>query len=274
VASWQDLDLAVVPMAGRELSIEAERAGAPVVVRVTPAALGRYEIGDLGVQAVWRPQIRQVNPGSPAERGGLQRDDVILSVNGERDLKQERIIERIRASAGQPLQVVVERGGQPTELTVVPQGSAGSSTIGVSISAYEVRRIDPTIGQAFVLSLHQNWDNTVLIGRTLRGLVTRDTPVRQLMGPVGIAELSGTAAELGFATLFGLMAMISLNLGLLNLLPVPVLDGGQIAILAVEGLARRDLSIRVKERILMVGAALIVLLMVTVIYNDIARLLR
>jgi regulator of sigma E protease len=73
---------------------------------------------------------------------------------------------------------------------------------------------------------------------------------------------------------FNLMAMISLNLGLLNLMPVPVLDGGQIAILAVEGLARRDLSIRIKERILMVGAAAIALLMVTVIYNDIARLLR
>ena len=124
------------------------------------------------------------------------------------------------------------------------------------------------------MSLQQNWDNTVLIGKTLRGLFTRDTPVRQLMGPVGIAELSGTAAEIGWSALFNLMAMISLNLGLLNLVPVPVLDGGHIAILAVEGLARRDLSIRVKERMLMAGAALIVLLMVTVIYNDISRILR
>jgi regulator of sigma E protease len=86
--------------------------------------------------------------------------------------------------------------------------------------------------------------------------------------------MSGTAAHSGWLPLLNLMAMISLNLGLLNLVPVPVLDGGHIAILAVEGLARRDLSIRVKERILMAGAALIVLLMVTAIYNDIARLLR
>jgi regulator of sigma E protease len=94
------------------------------------------------------------------------------------------------------------------------------------------------------------------------------------MGPVGIAQMSGTAAEVGWSALFGLMAMISMNLGLLNLMPVPVLDGGHIAILAVEGIARRDLSTRVKERILMTGASLVVLLMVTVIYNDIARLLR
>jgi regulator of sigma E protease len=86
--------------------------------------------------------------------------------------------------------------------------------------------------------------------------------------------MSGTAARFGWTAIFNLMAMISLNLGLLNLMPVPVLDGGHIAILAVEGLARRDLSVQIKERILMAGAALIVLLMVTVLYNDIARLLR
>ena len=109
---------------------------------------------------------------------------------------------------------------------------------------------------------------------TLGGLLTRETPVRQLMGPVGIAQLSGSAAELGWVALLNLMAMISLNLGLLNLMPVPVLDGGHIAILAVEGVARRDLSVSMKERILVAGATVMVLLMVTVIYNDIARLIR
>ena len=94
------------------------------------------------------------------------------------------------------------------------------------------------------------------------------------MGPVGIAQLSGSAAQLGWVPLFDLMAMISLNLGLINLLPIPVMDGGHIAILGFEGLTRRDLSIRVKERILLAGAALIVTLMVTVIYNDVMRLFR
>jgi regulator of sigma E protease len=124
------------------------------------------------------------------------------------------------------------------------------------------------------MSAEQNWANAVLIGRTLKGLFTADTPVRQLVGPMGIAEMSGAAAEIGWIAVFNLMAMISLNLGLLNLMPVPVLDGGHIAILAAEGLARRDFSVRVKERILMAGAAVIVLLMVTVLYNDFARLLR
>jgi regulator of sigma E protease len=124
------------------------------------------------------------------------------------------------------------------------------------------------------MSAQQNWQTTVLIGRTVAGLFRGETKMRQFMGPVAIAQLSGNAAQLGMKYLFELMAMISLNLGLINLLPVPVMDGGQIAILGFEGLIRRELSLKVKERILMAGAALVVALMATVIYNDIMRLFR
>lgn len=274
VPTWEAFSIEFLPKAGRELAVVADRAGQEVAVRVTPAAVGRYELGDLGVYPVLRPQIVVVNPGTPAERAGLERGDVLLSVGGARSLTQDEIIRRIRASANTALELVVERDGREVTLAPVPQGAAGAATIGVQISPYEVRRVDPGFAEAFGMSASQNWANAVLIGRTLRGLFTADTPVRQLMGPMGIAEMSGVAAERGWVDLFSLMAMISLNLGLLNLMPVPVLDGGHIAILAAEGVARRDFSVRVKERILMAGAAVIVLLMVTVIYNDIARLLR
>ena len=111
-----------------------------------------------------------------------------------------------------------------------------------------------------------------MIVRTLGGLFTRDTPVKQLMGPVAIAGLSGEAAQAGWIQLFSLMAMISLNLGLLNLMPIPVLDGGHITILALEGLSRRDFSMKVKEKMLLAGFVLLLMLMVTVIYNDLARI--
>jgi regulator of sigma E protease len=272
--TWDEFNMAVVPKAGRELTIVAVRDERRVDVKVTPNSVSKYEFGDLGARPLMRPVIMQVNPGTPAQRAGLQHGDVILGVNEARGLAQDKIIERIRASANTPLTLHVERAGAEVPVSVTPGGPTGAAVIGVSLSPYEVRRIDPSLGQAIRMSAKQNWDNTVLIGRTMRGLFTRDTPVRQLMGPVAIAEMSGAAASLGWLAVFNLMAMISLNLGLLNLMPVPILDGGQIAILAVEGLARRDLSAGVKERILMAGAALIVLLMVTVIYNDIARLLR
>ena len=274
VDTWEDLAIEVVPAAGRELSMQVVRDGSQMSVRMTPDAVGRYEMGEIGIGPIERPQVLQVNPDTPAERAGFQRGDVFVVVGDERGLAQTEVIERIRASANAALPVVVEREGTEVALTVTPEGPAGAATIGVQLSPYETQHIDPTLLEAFRLSAVQNWESTKLIGRTLRGLFTAETPVRQLMGPVAIAEMSGTAASIGFVALFNLMAMISLNLGLLNLMPIPVLDGGHILILAVEGIARRDLSLRVKERILTAGAVAIVLLMVTVIFNDVSRLLR
>jgi len=135
-----------------------------------------------------------------------------------------------------------------------------------------VRTVEPGFFQAIGMSVQRNVELTRLIFETLAGLVTAQTSPRQLMGPVGMAQLSGGAAEVGLGALFSLMSMISLNLGLLNLLPIPVLDGGHILIMAMEGVARRDFSIRVKERMLLAGFVVLMLLMVTVLYNDLARI--
>jgi regulator of sigma E protease len=273
VATWDEMDQAVMPKAKRETELIVLRRGERVTLRVTPDSMSRYEIGNLGVSPVVRPQITVVNEGGPAARAGLQRGDVITAVNGQH-LEQPQIVDLIHASAGTPLTVTINRGGAARDVTVVPEAIGGQGLMGVQISAYEVRRVEPNLARAFVMSAERNWSNAVMIGETLSGLFRGQTPVRQLMGPVAIAQLSGSAAKLGWLSLFELMAMISLNLGLINLLPIPVMDGGQIAILAFEGLIRRELSLKIKERILLAGAALIVLLMVTVIYNDIMRLVK
>ena len=122
-------------------------------------------------------------------------------------------------------------------VTATPALNGTVAQIGIEPLPFEVRRIEPGPIQAVQLSLAKNWEWTKLIVQTLVGLFTRETSVKQLMGPVAIAELSGGAAQLGLLALFNLMAMISLNLGLLNLMPIPVLDGGHIAIMALEGLA-------------------------------------
>jgi regulator of sigma E protease len=122
------------------------------------------------------------------------------------------------------------------------------------------------------MSVSRNVESAGLIFQTVWGLLTRQTSPKQLMGPVAIAQLSGESAQLGWVPLFSLMAMISLNLGLLNLLPIPILDGGHIFIMALEGLARRDFSNRLKEKMLLAGFVVLMTLMVTVIYNDLARI--
>jgi len=136
----------------------------------------------------------------------------------------------------------------------------------------ETHTVDPGALEAVKLSFAKNYEWTKMIFQTLGGLFTHETSVKQLMGPVAIADLSGTAAHAGWIPLFSLMAMISLNLGLLNLMPIPVLDGGHIFILALEGLARRDFSMKVKEKMLLGGFVLLLMLMVTVIYNDLMRI--
>ena len=274
VDTWDALAIEYLPRANQELELGVQRDGQILKIHITPRASGKYEIGEIGIGPILRPQFTQVNPGGPADRAGIRRGDVVVALEGTRAVPRDQIIERIRSGSGQPIKLTIERDGEEQDVTVVPESDAGTGMIRVILSYFEVKRVDPGPVEALKLSAKQNWGNTVLIGKTLVGLITRETPVRQLMGPIAIAELSGSAAELGIIELLNLMAMISLNLGLLNLMPVPVLDGGQIAILAWEGLIRRDLSTRAKERILLAGAALIVLLMVTVIYNDISRLVR
>lgn len=274
VDTWDQFDMAVMPRANRELTLSVERAGALLDVRVTPAGEGRYEIGTLGVAPVLRPQIQLVNPGTPAARAGFQKGDVLLAVGGEPGLGREAIISRIQQSADVPVTFSIERGGVTQDITVTPERSGDIGIIGVQIAGAETRRVEPGLVEAARMSAVQTWESSKLIGTTLAGLFTRETPVNQLMGPVAIAEISGATAQLGWIALLSLMAMISLNLGLLNLMPIPVLDGGHIAILALEGVARRDFSVKVKERILFAGFAVILMLMVTVIFNDVARILR
>src|SRR5262249_57714192 len=122
------------------------------------------------------------------------------------------------------------------------------------------------------MSVRTNIRAAGVIFQIVWGLITRETSPRQLMGPVGIAQLSGESAQLGLIALLSLMATISLNLGLVNLLPIPVLDGGHIFIMALEGAARRDFSVRVKEKMLLAGFVVLMMLMVTVIYNDLTRI--
>jgi regulator of sigma E protease len=122
------------------------------------------------------------------------------------------------------------------------------------------------------MSVIRNYEYALLIFRTLGGLLTGETSPRQLMGPVAIAQMSGESAQAGWLSLLALMSAISLNLGLLNLMPVPVLDGGHIIIMALEGVTRRDFSMAVKEKMFLAGFVLLVMLMVTVIYNDLTRI--
>jgi regulator of sigma E protease len=264
--------MAVVPKANRPVQLGIDRGGRALTIEVTPRGLGKFEIGDVGVLPKMNPEVIEVLDNSPAKEVGLQVGDIVLSVDGIREMPYEKLIETIRAREGKPIVFEILSKGQTRTVTVSPRKIDDLVRIGAQFSPYELRTIEPGPMQAVQMSLAQNWEWSKLIVKTLAGLFTRETNVKQLMGPVAIAQVSGSAAEEGWIELFGLMAMISLNLGLLNLMPIPVLDGGHILILALEGVSRKDFSMKVKEKMLLAGFVLLVTLMVTVIYNDLTRI--
>jgi regulator of sigma E protease len=272
IANWKEFSMVIAPKANRPVTLRVQRGDQTFDKQVVPDAQSKFEIGDLGIMPDIYPETRKVNPGEPAQLGGLKPGDVVLALNGEPKVSYERLVEIIRAHPNKPLPFDIRRkDGSTTRLTITPHMVGEYARVGAEFWAYEVTEADPTLLEAFKLSAKQNWEWTTLIMTTLKGLFTRETPMKQLMGPIGIAEMSGNAAETGWIQLFTLMAMISLNLGLLNLMPIPVLDGGHILILALEGVSRRDFSLRVKEKMLMVGFVVLLTLMVTVIYNDLTR---
>ena len=154
---------------------------------------------------------------------------------------------------------------------MTPELDGSIGRVGISLGN-ETRTFLPGPLEALGLSIQRNVEFSGLILKTLGGLVTGETSFGQLMGPVGIAQISGESARAGWVALFALMASISLNLGLLNLMPVPVLDGGHILIMGLEAVARRDFSIQVKEKMFLAGFVALMALMVTVIYNDLTRI--
>jgi regulator of sigma E protease len=273
VDTWDQFDQAVGMKPNIEVSIGLLRNGLEETRQLTPTVAGqsRFEVGVIGVMPNTHPHVGEVSKDSAAERAGLKSDDVVLAVDGKPITFSYQLKQAIATHAEQRIVLAIRRGDQKLSIPATPAKQAGEGLLGIRIADDTVKS-KPGFGQAISLSVEKNIEMAGLIFQTLGGLFTRQTSPKQLMGPIAIAQLSGESAQLGWIALVTLMASISLNLGLLNLMPVPVLDGGHIFIMALEGLARRDFSQAVKEKMLMAGFAVILMLMVTVIYNDLTRI--
>ena len=270
VDTWEDLLIAIATKPDRDVALTYLRDGQTRSVTIRPTAEGRYEIGNIGVLPDTSPYVMVIK-GDIADRAGFKDHDIILSAAGERVVMGTQFRRAIETHAGKPLEVVVLRDGQEVRLTATPEKRGDVGMLGMWIHE-ESKPFTPTALEAVKLSVERNIESSGLIFKTLAGLFTGETSVRQLQGPVGIAQLSGESAAEGLLSLLSLMAMLSINLGILNLMPIPVLDGGHILILLLEGVARRDFSMQVKEKMLLAGFVVLMMLMVTVIYNDLTRI--
>lgn len=213
----------------------------------------------------------------PAETAGLQAGDVILMVNGEAVVSPCQFAEVIEQSEGLPLHLLVRRGDENLTLTVRPElmdrgdGRGPRYQIGVSFAAAAVERnyrLSQAIPRAFWWNVRLTHQILLVVGQLVQGKMS----LKQLEGPLRIAQHSGEAARQGTTPFLQLMAIISLNLGILNLLPIPILDGGHILMLLIEGMLRRDLSVKVKERFVQAGLVFLLVIFVIVMYNDVLKI--
>jgi regulator of sigma E protease len=274
VNTWEDFYLAVGTRANRAVAIQLDRSGSRLTRNVTPTQApgqSRFDMAEIGVLPDVHPHIRSISPGEAAEKAGFQTEDIVVSIDGETMTFGSQLKEAISKKPEQEIAVAILRNGQPLTIRATPALRSGSGLLGIGI-ADETVSIKPGLVGAARMSVEKNVQYAGLIFQTVWGLVTRETSPKQLMGPIAIAQISGESAQLGWIALFALMAQISLNLGLLNLLPIPILDGGHIFIMGLEGLARRDFSVKLKEKMLLAGFVVLMMLMVTVIYNDLTRI--
>jgi len=258
---------------GHSLSVVADRNGQQLSFSVPAAASPEEVFGYPEDHLV----VNGVSPGTPAERSGLMAGDVILKVNGIPLTNGAEFPPIVNKLQSQPLDLEVQRGDRTVHVEVRPQQvSSPSGTtrwqIGILLTGDLLDR-HLSFGSAFVDAVGWN----ALVAREIAYVVVQlfrgNMSLKQLEGPLGIARESGRAARQGIPELLQLMAMIGVNLAVLNLLPIPPLDGGHILLLFIEGTIRRDLSVRVKERFVTVSMVFLLLVFVIVMYNDVLRLL-
>jgi regulator of sigma E protease len=220
-----------------------------------------------------------VEPGMPAEKAGIKVGDQVLTANGQPIPVVQALIQMLKRTKDQPLDLAVLRNGQKLNFTVQPtfdQGASGQEPayrIGIA-SASTKKVVQLNFTDALKRSLSENKNSSFLILELLQKMVQRKVSMRQVDGPIGIGSAVGEAArEKGWTPLLGITAAISLNLGIMNLLPIPILDGGVILLLFIESLMQKEISLPIKERIYQAAFVFLVLFAVMVIYNDLVKTL-
>jgi regulator of sigma E protease len=266
-SSWEDAQYHILLRPEAELALRVRRAGAERDVTLRSEATSAERVGSIGVHPLVR--AGEVIAGAPAQQAGLRANDGILSVDGKPIRQFTDILPIVGGAEGRSLDFRLWRDGQVVELAITPKDAGSGPRVGIAPKTL-VKKFGP--GRALAESLRWTWNMTTQTFDVVGRLITARISPKTMMGPLGIAQASGDAARGGAGSLLFLVAVISLQVGILNLFPLAPLDGGHLAILAVEGVARRDLSPTIKGWIMNAGAAAIFLLIGLVLYSDISKM--
>jgi len=281
VHSWQQMEEKLKQYVGSSVTLELNRDDSTVIAQLNLLAQEKdpllIDVADqvAGFNPGLIVRIDDVMDDSPAQRFGLHKGDVIKQINGWHVSNVGQFIERVKASAGQPVALVVQRDQTILQLNVTPsadkdrQGRMGIRLASQSMHGSEEYSMGLLDG--FVYGFVRTWQMTEMTLGVFGKMVTSAIPADNLGGPIAIAQLAGRTADMGLVYFLGFLALISVNLGVLNLLPVPILDGGLLVYLGLEKLRGKPLSPKFLEITQMMGLVLIVSLMMFAFYNDLSR---
>jgi regulator of sigma E protease len=273
--TWEDINMKEVASAGHPLGVWIVRNGERQMVSVTPALDPGSGAGFAGWGEQSDIEIASSLSDSPAAKAGLQPRDIIVSVNGQPIHSTPKVHDIINSTGGKPVDVVFSRNGKLMTAHLTPAMSENNGSkewlIGVKLQP-KVVLVSLPFPEALSESVRQNAKSATFIYQFLRGVAERRMSPRSLSGPIKIVQMSGEEAREGPMAYFWLMAGLSLNLAIVNLLPIPILDGATIFMLLVEMFMRRDLSLRVKETAFRLGFVFLMAVVAFVLYNDISKL--
>jgi regulator of sigma E protease len=269
VRTWSDVEIAVGSRPDKKIRLEILREGAAASVELQTESVGGYSFGYAGFRAKTLTQVQITLPNSPAEKAGLKPGDIISEIDGQ-PVFFYQFIQVVERSAGKELLFSVDRKGQSLIIPITPRREGNVGKIGIRQSPQSVLKkygVLAAVGQ----SARENLRNTFLVVQFLKDLFTGEASTKQLGGPLEIANLSYAALRMGWMAMISWIAVISLQLGILNLFPIPVFDGGQIFVLLIETIFRRDLGPRARSIWLQIGFVIFVALIVFVILNDFVK---
>jgi regulator of sigma E protease len=289
IAFWEELYRAIMASQGRPLKLTVVHDGATREVEITPRKTTvrdpifkeQREEWDLGIGPQLTPQIGAVSPGSPAEKADLRPGDVVIGVAGQPVFTPDELTQAIQKRGGQTFEIVVQRENKAVPVNVTattvkeksPTGQdveIGRIGVGIVMKAVRYERYNPVAAVGFGVA--KTWDMTELTAKGLWKLVTLQLPLSNLGGPIQIAAEGERQRREGLPSLALFTAVISVNLAVLNLLPVPMLDGGHLLFFVIEGILGRPVSLKKREAAQQLGLVLLLLLMVFAIYNDLVRI--
>ncbi len=252
-----------------------ERHGQHLPFTVTPHMDPKQGIGVAGWGGEQNIEVGEVQQGSPAAQAGLESGDLFMAVNGQQVASPVTVQQAVFHSKGKPVDFEVMRHGHLEKLTITPTPTKDPKMpfhIGVSFKVpVQIVKLGPA--PALEQSLRFNKQNALMVFQVLGGIVERRVSPKSLSGPIGIAQMSSAAAQAGAWSYLFLMAFVSLQLAIFNLLPIPILDGGTLLMLIIEMLLQREVSLQVKETIFKLGFVFLMMVVVFVIYNDLSRVL-